>query len=625
MVSNRKIADLLSCFSIEDVEREIFIYFLDKFHLNCSSSRILLDYLSDYCSDYELSSQINSLGIDSIKTLENCLELLIPENDRKLNGAFFTPNYIIDYIIDEIKPKENDRNIDLSSGCGAFLIGLVEYYHKQYNKSIRKTVKENIFGADILPYNIERAKRLLSIYALQYGEILEETDFNLYHRDSLHYRWTEKYDNVVGNPPYVKFQDLSDKNREYLIKHWDTCEKGTFNLYFAFFELGYNVLKENGQLGYITPNNYFTSLAGESLRNFLIHKKCLSKIIDFNSKKVFDVQTYTAISFFKKCKNDFILYDRIPDNQTPERFLSNIKFSENAILELNIKKWRLLRTDEKKNINAIETIGTPIKKMFDICVGIATLKDEVFFVDGNNMDSNYIIKIGYNGKRYKIEKEITRNVYKISDFKNQSDILRNTRRIIFPYKVNGTATVINEDNFKIKYPYCYEYLLSVKEELLARDKGKIKYDPFYAWGRTQGLTRFGKKILNPTFSQYPRFLVVEDEEALFTNGYGIFFKETVNNYSLFGDTEHSLSKIENIDIVQKVLNSEIMHYYISKTSVSIEGGYPCYQKNFIEKFTIPELSNREVSELRSLSNPKDINLFLTDKYQINLPIPNLSV
>jgi hypothetical protein len=74
-----------------------------------------------------------------------------------------------------------------------------------------------------------------------------------------------------------------------------------------------------------------------------------------------------------------------------------------------------------------------------------------------------------------------------------------------------------------------------------------------------------------------------------------------------------------------VLNSEMMHYYISKTSVSIEGGYPCYQKNFIEKFTIPEFSNYEISEFRTLSNQRDINLFLADKYQVNLPVPNLSV
>ena len=625
MINKRKIAEILSSFSIEKVEREVIAHYLNKFHLDYSSSCILEDYLHNYIPNNDLSSQIKTLGIDSIKTLENCLEMLIPDNDRKLNGAFFTPTYIVDYIIDEIKPKENDRNIDPSSGCGAFLTGLVDYYHRQYGKSVKKTVQENIFGADILPYNIERAKSLLSIYALQYGEILEETDFNLYQKDSLRYQWKDKYDNVVGNPPYVKFQDLSDENREYLIKHWQTIEKGTFNLYFAFFELGYDLLEDNGQLGYITPNNYFTSLSGESLRNFLVNKKCLSKIIDFNSKKVFDVQTYTAISFLKKCKNDFILYDRIPDTHLPEEFLSNVKYSENAVSELNIKKWRLLRSDEKKNIKAIETVGMPIKQMFDICVGIATLKDDVFFVDGSKFDGNYILKAGQNGKQYKIEKGITRSVYKISDFKSQNDISMNVRRIIFPYKVNGSATVIDEDSFKMKYPYCYEYLLSVKEELLSRDKGKIKYNPFYAWGRTQGLTRFGKKILNPTFSQYPRFLVVEDEEALFTNGYGIFFKESVKERNLFADTEHTLSKIGNIDIVQKVLNSEIMHYYISRTSVSIEGGYPCYQKNFIEKFTIPEFSCKEISELRSLSNSKDINLFLTDKYQLNLPAPNLSV
>ncbi len=190
MINKRKIAELLSCFSIENVEKEIIAYFLNNFHLDYSTSPVLTNYLHNYSFNNELNLQISALGIDSIKTLEHCLEMLIPDNDRKLNGAFFTPTYIVDYIIDEIKPKENDRNIDPSSGCGAFLIGLVEYYYKRYNKSIRKTVKENIFGADILPYNIERAKRLLSIYALQHGEILEETDFNLY-KNEVHAQFTD--------------------------------------------------------------------------------------------------------------------------------------------------------------------------------------------------------------------------------------------------------------------------------------------------------------------------------------------------------------------------------------------------------------------------------------------------
>jgi adenine-specific DNA-methyltransferase len=65
-----------------------------------------------------------------------------------------------------------------------------------------------------------------------------------------------------------------------------------------------------------------------------------------------------------------------------------------------------------------------------------------------------------------------------------------------------------------------------------------------------------------------------------------------------------ISKIENIDVVQKILNSCVMDYYVTKTSVSIEGGYPCYQKNFIEKFTIPEYNRlRKLNSIRSLKDP----------------------
>ncbi|MEG1645344.1 MAG: N-6 DNA methylase [Alistipes sp.] len=625
MINKKVISQLLNEFDILDIEQGLVYSYITSNKVVYSDSEIINNYLKGYSYSPDLSQRISNLDIDNIKTLESYLELLIPENDRKLNGAFFTPLYIVNYIINDISPKESDKTIDPSSGCGAFLIGLAEYYTSKYGKSVKRTIKENIYGADILSYNISRAKLLLTIFALQKGEIVEQSDFNLYQTDSLRHKWDLTFDNVIGNPPYVKFQDLSPDNRDFLTNKWESISGGTFNLYFAFFELGYKLLKQGGRLGYITPNNYFTSLAGESLRAFFTNKKCLDKIVDFNSKKVFEVQTYTAITFLTKTINEAVSYDRIDDSQSPESFLSSVNGSVNSFSELKPKKWRLLKSDEKRNIENIENIGTPIKQMFDICVGIATLKDEIFFVDGLQKNGRYFTKKGYDGKLYRIEPDITRSVFKISDFKSQNDIESNARRIIFPYKVNGSATVIAEELFMEQFPYCYEYLLSVRSELLARDKGKIQFNPFYAWGRTQGLTKFGKKILNPTFSQRPRFLLVDDEEALFTNGYGIFFKSQENHHTLFEQEENALCSIDNIDLVQKVLNSNIMHYYISKTSVAIEGGYPCYQKNFIEKFSIPNFSDNELSELRGLFDPMDINSFLAQKYQMNFPSPNLSL
>lgn len=606
------------------LEKHLIYSYLTNNNINFSKSPILTRYFKDFEQIPQLYFDTFSLNISNIKELESHLELIIPVGDRKFNGAFFTPDYIIDFIINEIQPKENETNLDPSCGCGAFLVGLTDYYKRTFNKSILKIVKENIFGSDILEYNIHRAKLILTIYALQNGEQLMDSDFNLYHQDSLRTNWKISFDNIVGNPPYVKFQDLTDDNRNYLAKHWTTVEGGTFNLYFAFFELGYKLLKQTGKLGYITPNNYFTSLAGEALRKFFQHQKCVTRIIDFSHKKVFDAQTYTAITFLSKQQNEAITYDRIKEQQTPEAFVANTNGSLNYLDNLNVKKWRLLKTDEQQNIRTIETIGKPIGKLFDIYVGIATLKDEIFFIDGNNKKNDYFIKTTDNGT-FEIEKEIVRPVYKISDFRTQEEVEHNTRKIICPYNIKkGIATAIPESEFKKKYPKCYIYFLSEKENLLAREKGKVTFEPFFVWGRTQGLTRMGKKLLNPTFSQHPRFLLVKEEDGFFTNGYGLYFRDQKTD-EMFADLIDPITKIENIDVVQKILNSYVMDYYISKTSVSIEGGYPCYQKNFIEKFTIPELTENEIETIRSLSDPKEIDYFLIEKYQINVLVGNLAV
>ncbi len=624
MVKKAILNNLVLNQDITSLEKHLVYQYLNNKKLNITQSPILAEYFKGFEQNAKLLFDVSVLEIETIKDLENHLELIIPQTDRKLNGAFFTPRYIIDFIINEVKPKENDKNLDPSCGCGAFLIGLTEYYKNTFSKSVKSIVKENIYGSDILAYNIHRTKLLLTIYALQYDEILEECDFNLFNQDSLKADWNLSFDTVVGNPPYVKFQDLSDENRNYLAENWTTVEGGTFNLYFAFFELGYKLLKPTGRLGYITPNNYFTSLAGEAIRRFFQQKKCVTRIIDFTHKKVFEAQTYTALTFLNKQENDFITFDRIKDNYTPQDFLPIANGSLNYLKDLNVKKWRLLKTDEQKNIKTIETIGTPINKLFDICVGIATLKDEVFFIDGSNEKNNCFVKTTNNGT-FEIEKEITKPVYKISNFKTQEEVELNKRKIICPYTIKGNiATPISEVELKKRFPKCYAYLLSEKETLLARDKGKVKFDPFYVWGRTQGLTKTGKKILNPTFSQMPRFLLADEEDAYFTNGYGIYFRKQENENSLFGNLVNPISKVENIDVVQKIFNSIVMHYYISKTSVAIEGGYPCYQKNFIEKFTVPEFCENEIETLRSLNCQQQINKFLIQKYHLNLSVPNLA-
>ena len=149
-----------------------------------------------------------------------------------------------------------------------------------------------------------------------------------------------------------------------------------------------------------------------------------------------------------------------------------------------------------------------------------------------------------------------------------------------------------------KYPKAFFILDKMKDELNLRDKGKGSAYGWYAYGRTQGLNKYGKKLLFPTFSDKPKFTYITEKDSLFCNGYAVF----ENN-------------IYELEIIQKILNSDVMDYYIKNTSYSIEGGYFCYQKKYVENFSIPKLNQEEINFIKNC-NIESLNKFLWTKYNL---------
>lgn len=614
-----EIKKIIGTWNVEAVEKNLVIFFLESQKLDVKKSVFIQKFLQGFSPDEKLVSKIEMLHIESIYDLVAAFELLIPTNDKIKNGAFFTPSYIVDFIIDTISPSIDAKNADISCGSGAFVIGLLKYYHNKYNKKIKDALNKNISAFDILPYNITRTKIIISLYALVNNEKINDKDLHIECRDSLLHKWTEKFDNIVGNPPYVRVQDMDDKTKKLLESDsFETTKYGSFNTYFAFFEQGRNLLKPSGQLGYITPNNYFTSLSAECLRVYVKKTKCISKIVDFNASKVFSARTYTAITFMGLEPRDFIEYAKLEDSRVPQVFLKNLSFTPNNYSELNEKKWRLMTGQSNDIINCLENAGDQIGSLFNICAGIATLKDEIYCITPISEDNSFY-HIDTKFGPFKIEKKITLPLIKIADMKKQIDVENNNRRIIFPYKQIDKKTVVIDENEMInKYPECLKYLTAAKDVLAGRGKGKVEFNPFYSYGRTQGLNRFDVLLFTPTFSKFPRFLMPYTKPTLFTNGYGFFKKE---NNTFF---QNKITEDQNVDILQKILNSRLMHFYVKKTSVSIEGGYPCYQKNFIEHFSIPSMTQEQIHSLRVAKNESEVYKILKKLYHLKFDLPNLS-
>ena len=603
MWSNKKLNSIvkwLANYSIEEIENSALSFFYEE-KINWENpyserkNSAIMTYLKGNMQDV------------SFEDIVHLFELLIPSSDKKLNWAFFTPDIIVNKIIQELDIKKSDSIIDPSCGCWSFLLWATKYLHDQLDLSFKEIFEKNIYGVDIAEYSVNRAKKVLTMMANCSWEFAD-FKFNIHVWNSLNISeiiWDKKFDVVLWNPPYVKYQDLPVGSRIELNNKRESISNGTFNLYFAFFELWYDILNNDWRLGYITPNNYFTSLAWESLRSFFKNKKCIQKIIDFKHRKIFDVLTYTAITILTKKENDLILYDHIWDDQQLNSYLGSISFSKVALKNLDNKKWRLLKLEDQTFIRIIESQPLKLWDVAKIKNWIATCKDEVYIIDWF-IDGKFIKS--YEWVQYEIEKWVLKKLYKISDLNPSEAVEKQGTWLIFPYKKLWNVFVLLwEDELKKEFPKTYAYLIKRKNDLSSRDKGKKEYERRYAYARSQGLNNEWEKLLSPTFSNKPRYMLNKENDSHFVNWYGIF----INDKSWLFEPMLSLS------VLRKILNSKIMEYYIEKTSVSIDGWYYCYQKNFTELFGIPQLSNADMQFLEKENNEDMIMEFLIKKYGLN--------
>ena len=562
----------------------------------------------------EICSIVN--GLDSalsLKLMENIFEALIDEREKRENGIVFTPSYIADYIIrNTLDPQgcKNSHVIDPACGSGSFLLLAAKHIARQHNQPICEIISKNIFGIDISADNVRRTKELLALLALSQGEDPTAIQFHIKTADSLSTNWhtlfeTSAFDYVIGNPPYVNTHDLPKETVQYLKTSYETTKKGVFNIFYAFIEQSMRYLADHGVLGFIIPNNYLTITAAQDLRKYLSDNRYLSKIIDFGENMVFaPVRTYNSLLFLSKQKTEIFSYATIEKTSGMQRHLERLTLLSMPTEKLDSAGWNLLTEVERENIQKIESAGTAIKPL--IRVGIATLRDHIYLVDGFDPERDMYYK-KFEGEQYWIEPEITRDIYKVSNIKSERSLSEAKQHIIFPYtEISGTTShssrsyqIIEEEVLSENYPHCYQYLCKCRGVLDKRDKGKGNAVAWYAYGRSQGLGYHQRKLLYPTFSLHPKFMLEANPSTLFCNGYAIM---EAGKYKL--------------EVLQKILNSKVMDYYIARTSYAIEGNYKCYQKKYIQQFAIPEFTQSDLAYLSKETIPSEIDAFLIARYHL---------
>lgn len=228
---------------------------------------------------------------------------------QKSNGKFYTPEFIVDNILDLCGYYGNNilkkHIMENSCGEGAFLVEIVDRYCKACLSmgmsvpSISKDLSIYIHGIEIDKYECYKCIENLNSVAQRYG--IENVAWDIICADTLSIqKYNKKMDFVIGNPPYVRVHNLGDSFNE--IKKFSFAQSGMTDLFIVFYEIGLNMLNEKGILGYITPSSFFSSIAGSYMRKYFVDNNYLDTIVDLKHYQAFDCTTYTTFVILKKIK-----------------------------------------------------------------------------------------------------------------------------------------------------------------------------------------------------------------------------------------------------------------------------------------------------------------------------------
>lgn len=466
----------------------------------------------------------------------------------------FTPKHVIATMFEELEyTGDNVRQkhiIDNSCGNGAILCEIVKRYINTciiYNIKKEDTVKEletYIHGIEIDSKLYEET--IVNLNQITNAYSISDVKWDILNADAMEVTaFNNKMDYVIGNPPYCNVHDLGDRYDK--VKEYKFANGGMTDLYLVFFEIGINMLNDNGKLAYITPNSWLNSTAGTNFRNYLKESKTLMEIYQYGHRKVFEnVNTYTCITILSKISksnNVFVCYRNIEHpygSQELDRMQQTVENLDECMIN---GKIYLTDKDTLKVLSEIDEVNQLVKKNKDrirVKNGFATLNDSLFIIDeyveNNTLGKNIlpVIKASNGEKHY----------------------------FFYPYDENGKPLSITDIDEKL-FSYMKDKAIKLKVDI---DNNPL----WYLYGRTQALNdvKYNKLIVNN--------LIRREEDIKIKV---LFGQQGI--YSGFYIPIYDAYKEKQYNIVRDIENIEFMEY-IKSVGKYKNGGYYTFSSKDLE-------------------------------------------
>ncbi|MGB5217943.1 MAG: N-6 DNA methylase [Smithella sp.] len=386
---------------------------------------------------------------------------------KKAGGVFYTPTYIVDYIVKNTvgkilegknpKKAESLRILDPACGSGSFLLGAYQYLldwhlkwyseddpekHAKAKRPIlykgqgnawhlttterKRILLNNIYGVDIDTQAVEVTKLSLLLKVLE-----DETDETLNRQRKLFHEralpnlggnikcgnsligpdffegkqmalldneeaqrinvfdWQVEFpeifkaggfDAVIGNPPYVRPQNIAEETKKILWTVFPTFVAKS-DMYSCFMEKGLTLIKQSGLFSFIVPQTWTSLESFTKIREFFIHNGKILRLVQL-PKKVFANATVETCIFIieRRTKNDGKENTIFVDRMEVGGALSNIRqFSQREIEAAYLYNFQLYgQRDAQSIISKVSDKKAPLSDFVRSVYGFKTADDDQF-------------------------------------------------------------------------------------------------------------------------------------------------------------------------------------------------------------------------------------------------------
>ena len=500
-------------------------------------------------------------------------------DDPKEAGQIFTPSWLSNIMARDAlghwrRLHRDGRQPgligDVSCGAGVFL------------SAVRRTfgADAKVIGIDSDPACVAYAKLLGNATGQQWQ--VSSLDPLLSHTSHEQWRGTsdeipsEGYDILIGNPPYIRSQNLDKDYRNDLKSAYPNVSSGNFDLSIFFLDHAIETLAPGGLASYITSHKFMVSSYGRAICKKLTSDVRIIDIVDFEDLQVFQGRTtYTCILTFAKLPpaRKFTI-SRFGGDFQNRKQVAKSKTQSLPMDRLRNHPWNFATGLDRSALVKLNNSRHPlITQVFDdVLQGLRTGANATFLIDPLESPE--------------IEPEILRSYVSGQNIR-RCRIVNGRRKLLYPYyqENSGKVRLYTEMELHATFPKAWRYLAEHRQQLVERKIDTTQ--AWYAYSRSQNLDLpWTPKLMVREMMPRSEFAADTAGEQAYSSGYALVAADMSG-----GDMR----------MWAAILNTPTMEFSLRHSGTELHSGWFRVLKHHLRITRLPALSQNARDKALALS------------------------